>query len=165
MMAATIQVHDMFRLAVQAERKAESLYEALADLFEAYPAVVEFWLTYAKEERDHAKWLLAIQKQLSPDQLVAPADPAIAEKLQAVRYFSVEDALEDIHSLEEAYQLVSDIENSETNAIFEFLVDHFAQDPKTQVFLHVQLQEHIGNLLINFPTAFGTTTARRAVRV
>jgi rubrerythrin len=164
-MPSETNVNDMFRLAVQAERTAELLYKGLADLFAAYPTVADFWMQYAKEESQHATWLLSIQKELSPDQLEAPADPAIVEKLQAVRYFSVEDALNQVRTLEDAYQLVSDLENSETNAVFEFLVDRFAEDARTQAFLRAQLKEHMGNLLINFPTSFGTTTARRLVRV
>jgi rubrerythrin len=164
-MPSETQVHELFRLAVQAERTAELLYRELVDLFAAYPSVAAFWEHYAEEEEQHAKWLLAIQKQVPSEQLEAPADPAIVEKLQAVRYASVADLLKDVQTLEDAYELVNDLENSETNAIFEFLVDRFADDPQTQAFLRAQLKDHVGNLLINFPTHFGTTSARRAVRV
>lgn len=162
---SNVQVRDMFRLAVQAERTAASLYQGLVDLFAPYPTVAAFWVQYAEEEEQHATWLLTIQDQLPPEALAEAADMAIMEKLQAVQRFSVEDALNDIDTLEDAYELVNDLENSETNAIFEFLVDRFAEDARTQAFLRAQLRDHVGNILINFPTAFGTTTARRSVRV
>jgi hypothetical protein len=101
---------------------------------------------------------------LPPEQLAAPADELISEQVRNVLRFSVADALADVEDLEDAYQLVNDLENSETNAVFEFLIEHFAADAATQAFLKGQLRAHIGNLRIEFPIQFRTAALRRGIK-
>jgi hypothetical protein len=58
-------------------------------------------------------------------------------------------------NLENAYQLVHELENSETNAVFDFLISNFAEDRTTQDFLRSQLKDRIGKLAFNFPVRPG----------
>jgi hypothetical protein len=85
------------------------------------------------------------------------------EKAHGVLRFSVEDALKGVRNLEDAYQLVNELENSETNAIFEFLIANFAEDQKTQAFLRSQLRDHVGKLMIDFPVQFKQADVRREI--
>ena len=81
----------------------------------------------------------------------APADYDMVQQVRAVLRFSIEDALGELENLEEAYQLVNELENSEMNAIFEFLITNFSEDVKTQSFLRAQLRDHIARLMTEFP--------------
>ena len=56
--------------------------------------------------------------------------------------------------MEDAYELAHELENSETNAIFEFLIIHFSTDETTQDFLRSHLKDHIGKLMLWFPAQF-----------
>ncbi|MBN1874826.1 MAG: hypothetical protein JXA33_11400 [Anaerolineae bacterium] len=161
----TSTVAELFSLAIAAERTAETFYQGLVTKFAFYPTVAEFWSMYAKEEEVHARWLAQLRDKLPLEELSEPADMTIVEKLQNVLQFSVEDALQRIHNLEDAYQMVNDLENSETNAVFEFLIEHFATDERTQTFLRTQLRDHVGHLLIDFPTQFRTAMLRHEIKV
>ncbi len=155
---------ELFELAIAAEKATESLYLGMAKLFAAYPDVAEFWEKYAAEEVMHAKWLRRIRDTASPERLAEDADPTQLENAHRALQMSVEHALAGINNLEEAYQLANDVENSETNAVFEFLVTHFSEDKKVQAFLRSQLREHVGRLMISFPAQFKHAAYRREVK-
>ncbi len=163
-MVEQITVAQLFDMAIAAEHTAEHVYRSLKEKFRNHPDVAQFWDDYADEEVGHANWLNNIRKGLAPEQLDAPVEAQIIEKMNVVLRFSAENALREVEDLEDAYQLASDLENSETNAIFEFLVDHFASDERTQAFLRAMLREHVAKLLIDFPSQFRTATVRRGIK-
>ena len=162
---ADVTVAELFEMAIDAERAAEKLYHGLAARFAHHPQVADFWKEYAAEEDGHAVWLARIRDSLSQEALAAPADPTTLREARAALRVSVERALAQVHDLENAYQLVGEIENAETNAVFDFLITHFSADAKTQVFLRSQLQEHVAKLMIDFPTQFKGARMRRKVKV
>ena len=124
-------VSELFELAIAAEKAAEELYRRLEKKFAHHQEVADFWRKYAAEEVGHAHWLERLRDALNPDQLSAPADPFVLKDAHKVLQFSVENRLNDIKNLEDAYQLVNELENSETNAIFEFLITNFSSDEET----------------------------------
>ena len=154
----------LFELAIAAEEAAEELYRRLEAGFAHHEDAAAFWRLYAAEEAAHAHWLVRIRDILSPEQLAAPADPQILMSARKALDFSVDSALKGSENLEEAYQLVSEIENSETNAVFEFLIGGFSTIPEVQSFLRAQLRDHIGRIMVEFPERFGDIGARRAIR-
>ena len=153
----------LFDLAIQAEQVAEAGYRRLARIFEHHAGVAEFWLGYAEQEAQHARWLAQIRERFSPLELESPEDPAMVERLRQVTDLSVEELFASVQTLDDAYLLVSDLENSETNVVFEFLVDRYAQDARAQTFLRAQLRDHVGDLMVGFPARFGNAEARRSV--
>ena len=160
---ADVTVAGLFEMAIDAERAAGELYHGLAAKFAHHPEVANFWKEYADEENNHAAWLARIRDGLSEDELAVPADPTTLHEAQAALRVSVERALNRIHDLEDAYQLVSELESVETSAVFDFLITHFSADEKTPAFLRAQLKEHIGRLMIDFPTQFKGAAMRRRV--
>jgi rubrerythrin len=156
-------VAELLELAIAAERAAETLYHGLESKFTRYDEVVAFWQEYADEEAMHAAWLEQLRDSLSPEKLSALADPSVLEEANRALQVPVERMLRDVHNLEDAYQLVNDLENSETNAVFDFLISNFAEDKKNQAFLRSQLQDHIGKLIIDFPSQFRLDVVRRQI--
>jgi rubrerythrin len=152
-------------LAIEAERAAERLYHELAAKFAHHETVAAFWREYAGEEAMHAEWLERLRDSLTPERLSAPADPGVLQEANRALQVPVERMLQGIHNLEDAYQLVNDLENSETNAVFDFLITNFAEDKKTQAFLRSQLKDHIGKLAIDFPVQFKLASVRREIKV
>ena len=155
---------ELFNLAIAAEEAAEELYRGLEAKFAQHPDVAAFWRQYAAEEAAHAHWLARIRDALSPEQLAAPADSQILGEALKASGFSVGSALKGIENLEDAYQLVSEIENEEINAVFEFLIEGFSTIPEAQSFLRAQLRDHINRIMIEFPERFGDVVVRLAVR-
>ena len=156
-------VAELLEMAVAAEKTAEELYHGLEAKFAHHEDVAAFWREYAGEEAMHAEWLERLRDSLAPERLSAPADPGVLAEANRALQVSVERVLQNVHNLEDAYQLVNDLENSETNAVFDFLIANFAEDKKTQAFLRSQLKDHIGKLAIDFPSQFRLDIVRRQI--
>jgi len=155
-------IADLFALAIAAETSAAELYRGLAAKFADYSDVTEFWQRYVTDEITHARWLARLQGNLSVEQLAARADPAMLENARHAANVSVEALLDDVRTLEDAYELVNDLENSETNAVFEFLISSFPTDADVLSFLRTQLMEHINRLVTAFPERFRDPGVRLA---
>lgn len=157
-------VADLFDLAIAAERAAEALYRGLQAKFAHHPDVAEFWRAYAEEEVMHADWLGRVRDSLDEERLVATADAQMLQHAHRALERSVEETLAQIEDLEQAYQLAHELEDAETNAIFEFLITNFADEKKTAVFLRSQLKDHVGKLMIDFPIQFPHGEGRRVIK-
>lgn len=153
-------VADLFALAIAAETSLAKFYRGLAAKFAHYGDVADFWQRYVTDEIAHARWLARLQGSLSIEQLGARADPAMLENARRAASVSVETLLADIHNLDEAYDMVNDLENSETNAVFDFLISSFPTDREVLSFLRAQLMEHVNRLVTAFPKRFMDPAAR-----
>ena len=162
-MAQGTTVADLFALAITAETSAAEFYRGLAAKFSEHSDVAVFWQRYVTDEIAHARWLARLQGNLSVEQLAARADPEMLEKSRHAANVSVEALLDDVHTLEDAYELVNDLESSETNAVFEFLVSSFPTDADVLSFLRTQLMDHVDRLVTAFPERFRDPGARLAV--
>lgn len=145
-------VRDLFTLAIQLERTAEILYSRLAEKFSAHPAASLFWKLYAADEAHHADWLSRLQEFSDPDRLDAPADPFLLLVAQDILNSGIDQKIDQVYNLEDAYQLAVEVEAGETNAIFNFLVEHATCDADTRSFLLEQLDIHIKRLDRDFPS-------------
>ncbi len=164
-MSNETSVGELFKMAITAERQSETLYRRLMEMFVAYPDVVAFWQKYATEETGHARWLTNIHANLTPEQLTAPADASMLKMANRVLGLSMDDLLAKVKNLDDAYQLVNELENSETNAICEFLIDNFAADEKAQTFLRSQLKGHVTRLMTDLPAQFRGKSNRQSIQV
>ncbi len=109
-----VSVNQLFDMAIGAERAAEGVYRRLQAMFTPHPDVVRFWSDYAAAEDSHARWLEHIRGTLDAEQLAAPADPHTVHTAQELLRFPVEQALQGISTLDDAYQLASEMESGET---------------------------------------------------
>jgi len=134
-------------------------------MFAHHPQATAFWQRYAIEEAGHAKMLKYLRDRLSPEQLALPAEASVLQKAHHTLELSIDSLLSKIKNLEDAYQLASELENSETNAVCEFLIDNFAADEKTQTFLRSQLRDHVGHLMADLPAQIRGVANRQAIKV
>lgn len=155
---------ELLELAIRLEQAAEALYRGLEARFAHHPEVAAFWAQYAKEEAGHARWLEILRDRMGPDHLFRPADLRMIEVARDLLRTPPEQLLERVENLEDAYRLVTDLENSETNAIFEFLISDPAMAEESRVFLRSQLHEHINRLVTDFPQAYAGTANRLSVK-
>jgi len=157
-------VRILFEYAIAAEHYARELYCEFARLFAADPRVAAFWQRYAAEETGHARWLEQLLKKLPPETRDAPAD---IDKLEAARHIikmPLAQALAQVETLEDAYQLAHELESSEINTIFDFLLFTFADDRQATQFARDQLRDHAARLYTGFPESYTGAPARRALR-
>lgn len=160
-------VAQLFEYAIELEKAAETLYRQLGELFVDYPNVVSFWKHYADEEKGHALYLERVREAMEPETLSQAADKDIIQQARQCLSTISQVRLEDIYNLEDAYQLATELENSETNAIFEFVFMNFSADElaKSRQFLRAQLTTHIAKLRDEFPSEYQTSASRRKVSV
>ncbi len=156
-------VEQAFVAAIEVERCTEQLYQGLSAKFAHHPDVAEFWNIFAIDEAKHGEWLERTRTRLSPEQLALPVDEDTEAQLKVLLRFSVEKSLAQVRNLEDAYILVNDIENSETNAIFKFLLDNFEPDVRTRDFLRRQIDKHISSLSLNLPLDYRGILTRKAM--
>ena len=161
-MAQGNTVADLFALAIAAETSAAELYRGLAAKFAQHSDVVEFWQRYATDEISHARWLARLQGNVSIEQLETRADPIVLENARHAASMLVQTLLDRVRTLADAYELVNELEHSEINAVFEFLISSFPTDSEVLSFLRAQLGEHVDRLVTAFPERFRDPGARLA---
>ena len=144
----------LFELVISAETKARDFFVGLAEKFSHLPEVSSFWQGMAKDELEHARELENIRDSLTRNELLLPADPDILCKTKRISEFSVEDQLESVQNLEDAYKLAHDAEYSEVNAALIFLTKKFMSSEQRKEFVLSRLQSHLGKLM-DFGYAFG----------
>lgn len=156
-------VEDLFALAIQAEETAAEFYRGLVRKFSYESEIADFWHRYVLDEVAHALWLERLRGNLGAERLAEPVDGEMLASAHRALSISVENVLSGIHTLEDAYEVVSDLENSETNAVFEFLITNFPYDREVLNFLRVQLNDHVNRLIAAFPPRFRDPGVRHAV--
>jgi hypothetical protein len=158
-----VTVDQAIEAGIAAEQAMEALFRGLESKFTPYPDLVTFWKNYGQDEVMHARWLIAVRARLDPEQLAAPVPEAIVASMREVADFSMEGALGQVKNLEQAYALVKDIESGETNAIFRFILNHFAPDEHTAHFLQTELNTHILRLATSLPSQYQSSAMQRAI--
>lgn len=158
-------VGGLFDYAIALERAAETLYRQLEKMFAHHPEVANFWGHYAEEESGHAAYLERIKANVEAQRLSQPADDLMLKNVRYCLEKTSPARLSTIQTLEDAHQLATELENSETNAIFEFMIVNFSTDELAQAhkFLRTQLNDHIARLEKDFPNPYKSRIARQNV--
>ena len=153
MLSNTKTVSELFEYAIALEKAAETLYLELEKMFSHYTEVASFWHRYANEENGHASYLENIKTNVDANRLSNQADEDMLKKVLYCLEQSSISRLVNIKTLDDAYKLAVELENSETNAIFEFMIVNFSTDElaKSHKFLRAQLSTHIARLENDFP--------------
>lgn len=141
-------VEELITAAIAAEEKAYTFYEGVLRKFRHAPHVAAIWQELMNDEDEHRRLLEKARANLTPEELQAPADPEILYKIQEVLRFSPESSLQTVRTLDDAYAIALDLENSEVNAIFEFILNRYvAVDEADQKHMvDVYLRDHIRRL-------------------
>jgi hypothetical protein len=155
-------VGQLFDYAIELEKAAETIYRQMGKMFAQARDVEQFWSHFADEERGHAAYLERIRQSVDIKRLSDPADEKIIRDVQICLGASSLKRLDGLQNFEDAYQLAVELENSETNAIFEFMIVNFSTDElaKSDKFLRVQLSNHLAGLETGLPVQYGSSIAR-----
>jgi hypothetical protein len=162
-MPHTHTLGELIDLAIALEHANESFYRGLAALFPHEPDAAAFWNKYADEEAGHARWVEKLRGSQSKLKLDKHVDVSLVRAAQRLLRTSPADLLKQVATLEDAYQLAVEFENSETNTIFDFLISDYALTDQSGEFLRAQLKSHISRLNDDFPARFRSQITRSAV--
>ncbi len=136
----------LFELLIQAEKAGQAFYLRLTEMFAHEPRAAEIWWKLAADEAAHIHLLEQAREALTPEQLSAPADPDFLRAARAAAAFSTEEALAQVQTLEDAYQMAHAGEYSEFNAVFEFVISELFPASVQRPFVQSQLREHVARL-------------------
>jgi rubrerythrin len=162
-MAASPSVDDLIQIAIQAERARAEFYRRLTRLFAHVTEIARFIERYAAEEASHVVWLETLRGKLTPEKLAAPAIPLMYQDALHVKQIQVEERLQAVETLDDAYHLIVEVVNGEANQLLSSLINTFYEDETTRVFLMDHLRQHIDRISQAFPEEFDTPEARKAV--
>jgi rubrerythrin len=158
-------IESLLAVAIQLEAAARRFYERLAERFSHCPEVAQFWRVMAADEACHENRLTDWRASTSPDRLSQPADARMLQMGRRLLGTSVDELLGDVQNLDDAYETAHDLESSEINAIFQFFIKEFSQDPRVIAVLMQDLDEHAERLMTEFPAQYATRAARADVQV
>ena len=154
----------LFEVVFVYEAAAYDLYLGLAEKFAAHPSISEFWKTMAAHEQSHIRTLKQAFESLSPQDIESSVNPKIVEKVRSLPDLSVEDILMSIDNLEDAYQLVNEIENSAVNIRFIFLTQKLFNSKTHKRPIVDSINQHLQSLM-SFPLTFGGAAIRRNILI
>jgi rubrerythrin len=157
-------VEELFDLAIGMEKAAESLYGELAVKFAHEEEVAAFWKAYAKEEAAHARWLEQIKGKLAPEVLARETSGEMLKMAKGSLELAIEEIVERIGDLDDAYELANEMESGETNAIFEFLIEEYEVAQESRQFLRAQLKQHVMKVVTGFPERYSGRASRQALK-
>lgn len=155
----------LFELGLSLEQAAESFYRRLAQMFAHEADISLFWNHYANEEAGHIRFLRNLRAGLSEVELNRPVDDLLIKSAQQELERISSMPLDESRTLEDAYSLAMELENQETNAIFEFLAVNCSPKEETGQFLRQQLHQHINKLTTSFPAPYQSKLKRQSVLV
>jgi rubrerythrin len=145
-MNETETVKDLLLLAMSAEENAQAFYAELSRMFTHMPDVSARWKELMNDEVLHKDRLEKIFRQLSEEELSAPA-PDILQKLRrTLRGNSLEDKLSSVETLDDAYEIAYWLEYSEVNIAFEVILSRFVTSEEKKDFVMDLISEHVAKL-------------------
>jgi rubrerythrin len=154
----------LLKISIRAEEAAMKLYEALADKFSHEKDVEEFWRSMLFDEIIHVQQLQKIYESLDQKKRAAQVDPAILQEAREGLRIVERADLDVIKNLDDAYELVSELENSEINTVFKFILARFAHTEVTRTFIDYELETHLKKLT-EFAKRYDGSEGRKAVKV
>ncbi len=156
-------VKNLFDLSISIENHFQDFYRGLTRMFAHEPDVSEFWMRMLDDEIVHAEELKKIRGSLTPEQLQSPVDPSNIQKLEELLGYSIEDILNSIKTLDDAYKIAHKFENSEANKVFEFLALEFVPSNKKKKALITHIRDHITELS-DPPAILANLKSRRDIK-
>jgi hypothetical protein len=145
-MARTETVGRLFELAIAAENQLDNFYRTLTERFAHIPTVSVVWNAVADDETKHARTLANIRDSLPPNVLHCKEDPVQIRKAKEVLKAVTDNDLDSIKTLEDAYQLSLELEDSGVNMIFTLLVEQYAPSDGRLSFLLPAIEIHLERL-------------------
>ena len=136
----------LFQKAIGWELSAHGVYTSLSGRFSAHPDVGAFWKGMADDELLHAEEYRAAQRSLTSLQLdhVLGAKE-LGDALEVESLWSAVGERE-LRTLQDCYETAHELESSEINSIFQFVMLDMVSDSASRRFLVSQIEEHIGRL-------------------
>lgn len=139
-------VGELLDILIAGEKASQKFHLRLQRMFAHHPRAAEVFWAMAADEALHVWMLQQAQEALTPEQAATPLPHEVAWKVSEMMALSPEAILHRIHTLEDAYQTVHELEAYEFGAVLDFILSEFFPGEYQRQFLYSQLKEHTGRL-------------------
>ena len=136
---------EIFKIAIHAENTLARFYTGLMAKFE-YSETSSFFKEMARDEIYHMKKLNEIYDSVSNELLHSPADPGVLEEGRRAEKLKILEILESIETLEDAYKKIKELESSEVNSVYLFLLSKFIDADEKREFLNSEMKAHLAKI-------------------
>ena len=163
-MTEKITFSELINAAIAAEDAAQKIYLAFKSNFLYRPDIANFWQAMADDENEHAQILSSIHGRVAVEDLAKPVDIQLAEKAYELQGLRVQELIEPVHNLNDAYEIAYDLESSEVNTIFNFLTIRFLSTEESYGIISSTIDRHLLRLA-DFTRSFGDAEQCKRVLV
>jgi len=155
---------ELFHLAINIEGILADAYAYIAEGFHHLPWISHFWQELSQDELHHKTALTLMMERQSPKELNDMIDPRLFIILHDAHRSSLPARWHRIKDLNEAYELANELEHSEFNSVFAFLMQGTAPTPERKAFIMKEIQCHL-NKLLEFGKASGPPSNRQIILI
>lgn len=139
-------IGELLDMLIAGEKTSQEFHLRLQKMFAHHPAAAEVFWAMAADEALHIWMLEQARASLSPEQLAASPPEEVVWKVAELQSMSPEGILEQIQTLEDAYQTLHELEAHEFSAVLDFVLSEFFPAEYQRKFLYSQLKEHVERL-------------------
>ena len=161
-MGRLMTIADLIEAAIEAENAARKIYLGFSHKFLSHPEASDFWQTMADDEADHARILTDLRDMLEPDTLSVPIDAQLAEKALDLCNLDPIRKVNSITNLDDAYRIAYELESSEVNTIFNFLMIRCLSHERSCKIISSTMDTHLLRLA-HFSRQFGSANQCRHI--
>jgi len=150
---------NLLNKAMELEKLQRILYEGLEKKFSFSKEISTFWREMAEDEKKHYANIKKLRGQASPAQLSMEVDDELQHLVCKGLNELMPKCLAKVFTLDDAYNLASQIESYETGPVFRFLSAMFKSDTS----YGLEILPHLDKLAV-FPDKFGSANERKIIR-
>jgi len=128
-----MNLKDLLRNSMELEKIQASIYKGLEAKFSFSKEISQFWSSMAEDEKDHYRRITKMYNQLSPEKLSTEVSDELYDNVcKGLRKLNPA-RLEDVFNLDDACKLASEVEDYETEAVFNFVHSRFMRERREEV--------------------------------
>jgi len=131
--------------------------------FAHVPEIVEFWGSMVEDESKHAKNLEEVYDTLTDVERSGPADSHLIRELRGILALRLEDVTGPVKTLDDAFNIANELEDSEVNAAFRTLMKKFIPKEKQRRALLETVEVHLARLTY-FSENYGDSAWRKSIK-
>ena len=156
-------IKDEFQVAISCEKLAEAVYREFMKKFAHVPEIEQFWNDMVEDEIKHAKNLEEVYETLTDEQRNGPADSHLILELRNILALRLEDVTGPVKTLDDAFNIASELEDSEVNAAFRSLTKEFILKEEYRRALLDVVEVHLARLTY-FSKNYGDAKWRKSIK-
>ena len=161
-MTELITLSELINAAIAAEDAAQKVYIGFKQKFSYRQDVADFWQALAEDESEHARILARVHGVVPVEDLTTMVDVDLAEMAYKLQGLNVEELIESVHNLNDAYEIAYKLESSEVNTVFNFLTIQFLPSDESYDIISSTIDRHLLRLA-EFSRIFGDAERCRQV--